>query len=553
MIKSNSTKKWMLIRLRICAKSLKKFILYPLILAFIPLGFPGILRAQSQLAQASKDSISPEVAVELDYLQFKLQLSAVKDSSLLKEIDLFNKLVENALKQGDTSLAQFYLASVKDLLKNSLKSSVPIPPVQPDKNLNRRKYGGNSLNNEFYALSGMDISRQDFELVYGGKDSSLLDATNNPYFAIGSDGDVALKKMSDLRWNGILKYSRDYFIGNWHGALQKRFAQSRTAKIWVDMEGMSYQKDIRLKYAQLFSGIQWRGQLGPFVNAFAEYEFLRRVYDHQDENFPNYKRHLFWGSLKFYPALLNSIQLSAQTENRAHDAFQQLDYRNTTYSLSTQYSNLKGTRLSLQVDRRLLTYTNSQIDTTLYQGSYRDWFTTFRAGQRLLNWLGLNLYGEFTSRNYLKNSDYLRNFNYVNVTPSIEFSVNASLSFEIGYLNIRKTYDFKQENLQLAAVKNYSVKGVTFSIDFLNMNNLMISTSISYELRRYRDTGEEISSGFNLYTDQNETTAMAFVSWQFLKNWELNAILHRDAAIDQELEHNDSRLSLFTLELKKKF
>lgn len=511
------------------------------------------LAGQTIQSSSQSDSLSRKTFLELDYLQFKLQSSSIQDSSLIQEITIFEELFASALRAGDLQMAQFYLSSARDLLKDSGGIAINNAETKQVKNNPTQDFKQSPANNLFYVTTGMDVSRQDFEIVYSGQDSSLLDATNNPITAVGTLGNWEFSNLSALRWNGIFKYSPDYSLTTLHGAAEKSFHRNQTAQFWMDVEGMAYKRDIQLKYGQIYSGFQWRGNLNSFLAGFAQYEFLRRTYDHQDESFPNYRRNQFWGGLVFSPGILTNVQVSAQSETRQHDVFHQLDYQNRTYSVKASYMNVKRSKFSLQLDRRSLTYSHASVDSEFYFDSYRDWYMNLRAEQGVTSWLGLEINAEFTNRNYEKHSTYLQDFDYIRITPGIKFMVSSFLNFEIGYLNVRKKYRFTGQAATLIAVKNYTVIGPTLSLDFFNMKNLLISGSIGYELRRYEDSNDEVNGGFNFYTDQNETTAMLLLSWQFLKNWELDAIAHRDAAIDQELKHNDSRLSLFTVELKRNF
>jgi len=499
------------------------------------------------------DSLSQKTVLQLDYLQLKLQTLSVQDSSLRQEVTLFEKLFVRALQTGDFGLAEFYLSSAKELLRNSKgmpaaseKSAVaeekPAQDSQPA-----------ATENTFYVTTGMDVSRQDFEIVYSGQDSNLLDAVNNPIAAIGTEGNREFPDRISLHWNGIFKYSPDYWLTTLHGTAEKSFQNNQTAQFWMDAERMAYSRDIQLKYSQMYSGFRWQGTLASRFTGFVSDEFLRRRYDRQDENFPDYWRNQFWAGLGFNPGFLTHVQVSAQLEDRRHDIFHEWDYTNRTFSASTHYMTIRQTRVSLQVDRRVLTYPNASSDSTFYLGSYRDWYVNLQAGQGITPWLGLETTAEFTDRKYKKHLTYLQDFDYLSIIPAIKFTLSSSFSFQIGYLNVRKKYRFPVQTESFAPVVNYTVSGLTLSLDFFNRHNFLVSGSISYELRRYDDSGRATAQGFNFYTDQNETTAMLFLSWQFLESWEINVIAHRDAAIDQELKHNNSRLSLFTVELKRGF
>ncbi len=398
----------------------------------------------------------------------------------------------------------------------------------------------------------MDISRQDFEIVYSGRDSNLIDATNNPFVGIGFNGFGQGRGEIGLNWNGSARFSRDYTLADLHASAQKNLPASQTVTAWTDFEAMSYRRDFTMKYAQGLGGVQWQGNWDNKLNALLEDEFSSRHYSHPDQNFPDYFRNRLWGYVKMYPPGLRWVRLSGEFENRKHRRFSELDYSQRQVSIRTSARFFK-TQMTLQLDRRLLDYKSDGADTIFYFGSYRDWFASLSLKRHLFGALAFKTNGFFVNRDYTQKSSFLVDYRYFNVIPAIEWSVSSNLNVDLGYLFIQKKY--RRSNVEAAywAVKDYSVRGLQLSVDFLNFRNLMFSAQISYEMRRHGGSSEEGDEGFNLYTNQNETTAMLFASWQFLSNYELNVVLHRDAAIDQELEHNDSRVSIFTLELRREF
>ena len=497
-----------------------------------------------------KDSLSPETQIELQIAQIDRNLVTLSDSTLVGEVRLFRNLAATAQKNGDFELATFYTHSALDILfpktpaDESPKSDEAVPLVLPQQR---------SFQNEWSVSSGMDISRQDFEIVYSGQDSNLMDATNNPFLGVGLDGFGKLGGKTEVDWNGSARLSRDYTLADFHASAQLSLPHDQTGSVWTDLEGMAYRRDFTMKYAQALGGVQWEGGWHDKINAFAEAEIARRSYDHPSQNFPDYFRSRFWGYVKLFPPFFRWIRLSAQFENRTHKRYSELDYSQKQIAFRS-FAAFHGTQLTLQIDRRALNYTNNQLDTLFFFSSYRDWQSTFLVKQKIAGPFALKLDGYFVLRKYLQKSSFLVNYDYFNLIPAISWSFSSNLTLNLGTLLIHKKYAKSKSLPAYWAVKDYSVHGIQFGFDFLNFQSLMLSGQISYELRRHKGGGKEkTTEGFNLYTNQNETTAMLFASWQFLRSYELNVILHKDTAIDQELKHNDSRVSIFTVELQKKF
>ncbi len=516
------------------------------IFVFAVCSVPPIL-AFPQNARTVSDSLSIQTQIDLQLAQIERQTAALSDSNLAGEVGLFQRLAEAARDEGDFSLASFYVKSAFDLLAPQGNPSAPAAGGERVPSA-----AANSVfQNQWNVSSGMDVSRQDFEIVYSGRDSNLIDATNDPFIGIGLDGLGQLGEKTSLNWNGSARFSRDYNLADWHASAQRSWASSQTATLWTDFEAMAYRRDLHMKYAQALGGIQWQGHWSDKCNSFLEYEISKRRYDKPDRNFPSYLRSRARGYLKIYPPIFRWIRLSGEIESRTHSQFPELDYSQKQVSVRSAF-NLFKTRATFQLEHRSLDYQNDSADTLFYFGSYRDLFSTFSAKRPLVGPFAFKLNGFWVRRTYVKRSSFLVDYDYLNVTPAITWSLSSSLSLELGYLLIQKKYHKSQNEPAYWAVSDYSVRGPQLGIDFLNFRNIMLSAQISYERRRHKDDNGT-TEGFNLYTNQNETTAMIFASWQFFSNYELNVMLHRDAAIDQELEHNDSRVSIFTVELRRTF
>ncbi len=496
------------------------------------------------------DSLSSETQIELQIAQIDRNLITLSDSTLVGEIRLFRNLAAIAQKNGDFELATFYTHSALDILFPITSADRAIKSDEPASLVLSQERG---VQNEWSVSSGMDISRQDFEIVYSGQDSNLMDATNNPFVGVGLDGFGKLGGKTEIDWNGSARLSRDYTLAVFHASTQLSLPHNQTGSVWTDLEGMAYRRDFTMKYAQVLGGMQWEGCWRDKIDAFAEAEVAKRSYDHPSQNFPDYLRNQFRGYVKVFPPLFRWIRLSAQFENRKHKRYSELDYFQKQIAFRSFFAS-RGTQFTFQIDRRALNYTNNQLDTLFFFSNYRDWQSSFLIKQGIPGPFALKLNGYFVRRTYIQKQSFLVDYDYLNVVPSINWFLSGNLDINLGVLLIYKKYANSENLPAYWAVKDYSVHGLQIGFDFLNFQNLMLSGQISYELRRHKGGEKEnTTEGFNLYTNQNETTAMLFASWRFLRGYELNVILHKDTAIDQEIRHNDSRVSIFTVELQKKF
>ncbi len=506
--------------------------------------FPSV-NACPQSGGLQPDTLSVIIQLKLQLSTIDRKLISLSDSNLAGEVRLFKKMALQALDDGDSNLAQIYVQSALDILA---------PPPGPSKmSAGQTEIRATPIfQNQWRVSSGMDVSRQDFEITYSGRDSNLIDATQNPFVGFSLDGLGKIGERTNLNWNGSVRLSRDYTLGDFHASGDLPLHQNQNLTIWTDWEGMGYRREFEMKYVQGLGGIQWQANWKDKINALCEYEISYRRYDKPDQNFPNYSRRRFWGYVQFFPPLVRWMRLSAEMENRRHQQFSKLDYSQKRISLRS-YFVLKRSELTLQIDRRFLNDNSTPLDSLYFLGSYHDWYGSFLLKQPLGGPFAFKLSTMNVQRRYSPVNTYLVDYDYLTAVSAVSWSPSSNFTIDLGYLFIQKRYRHREIEGANWAVKDYTVRGVQVGIDFLNFRNLLISGQISYEMRRHPNGEEGDTEGFNLYTNQNETAAMLFASWQFWAHYELDVVLHNDTAIDQELEHNNSRVSIFTLELHRKF
>ena len=96
--------------------------------------------------------------------------------------------------------------------------------------------------------------------------------------------------------------------------------------------------------------------------------------------------------------------------------------------------------------------------------------------------------------------------------------------------------------------EDFVAEGIILSVDFFDYKNLLLSFNHTFRLNSYPNASDNIFPGLSLYTDRKQNSTMLFISYRILTGLELNLILQHDLDKDQEIQNNDSRSSIFTLD-----
>ena len=69
----------------------------------------------------------------------------------------------------------------------------------------------------------------------------------------------------------------------------------------------------------------------------------------------------------------------------------------------------------------------------------------------------------------------------------------------------------------------------------------------------YPDAGDEPIPGFSLYTNRSQNSTLLYLSYQVIDPLEITLVMQYDLDKDREIKHNDSRSSIFSLDINWKF
>ncbi|RKY77449.1 hypothetical protein DRQ00_06945, partial [candidate division KSB1 bacterium] len=278
-----------------------------------------------------------------------------------------------------------------------------------------------------------------------------------------------------------------------------------------------------------------------------------RYYWQSTEEFPNYWRNHIYLCGNFFGLALSRVSLLYDWEKKQHPTAHDYDYDDQRWGIQFYHSWGWHSNTTLWIQHRQMDYSSLVPDST-YHNDFRQESLFLTMRQNLGGALVAKLNAEFDWRFYKLSNSFTPNFQYYRLEPMLVYEFNSQFSLGCGMLYEMKKYQYERENVNFGLEpEDYHIYGLVIDIDYFNLKGIILSFSHTFSLTRYPGSPTGNIPGLSLYTDRNENNTMLYFSWQALKSVEINLVAHYDNDRDVEIEHNDSRSSLFTLDVAYKF
>ncbi|HDI51758.1 MAG TPA: hypothetical protein ENF45_03915 [Bacteroidetes bacterium] len=255
----------------------------------------------------------------------------------------------------------------------------------------------------------------------------------------------------------------------------------------------------------------------------------------------------------FFGLVLSRVSLLYDWEKKQHPTAHDYDYDDQRWGIQFYHSWSWHSNTTLWIQHRQMDYSSLVPDST-YHNDFRQESLFLTMRQNLGRALVAKLNAEFDWRFYKLSNSFTPNFQYYRLEPMLVYEFNSQFSLGCGMLYEMKRYQYERENVNFGLEpEDYHIYGLVIDIDYFNLKGIILSFSHTFSLTRYPGSPTGNIPGLSLYTDRNENNTMLYFSWQALKSVEINLVAHYDNDRDVEIEHNDSRSSLFTLDVAYKF
>lgn len=490
------------------------------------------------------DSLSLQLSFDIKILQLKMVWAKIVSLENFSEIVELKLFAEEAAKDHDYSLALIYLDEVFSMIRDS-QIDTGLYETQPD-----GKTEANSAETVFekQVLTGMDFSRQEYHLNFSSSDSTFIESINNPLAGMKLHWNRFVPNRYDVELDAMFKYSRDYSL--WQA--NSRYEKSNIAGFKIQLEqqgeGMKYNRYFPLQYWQSLSDVSIERKINRFLSFQFENEFQYRDYAQESETFSTYWHNEYQFYLRASDFWSSRFLFGYHRDQRRQKSFMLYDYDDRRLEIQHYFNPTWRTSYSAWYQFRQMDYPQSVSDSS-FVADYNQHFLSFNLKQNVLERVALRLFAEGYKRDYPQHALYYVDYDYLRAEPGFRFELSEKLTIGVDYLlELKKYKKSNSKSLVWSFNEDFTGEGVILSVDFFDYKNLLVSFSHTFRLNTYPNAPENSFPGMSLFTDRKQNSSMLFISYQLFSSLDINLILQNDLDKDQELQNNDSRSSIFTLD-----
>lgn len=508
------------------------------------------LYAQSRNEKNSDEEVvDPILRYEIQNLNIEIrwaEFALYENFADLIELRQFSK---DAVEKGDYELALIYLDEIIELTdEQSSDSTIQYQLAALDESF---EFSKDNFTTEI--VFGMDFSEQEYNLTFGLSDSTFIDSQNNPYSGFRLRWASYQANNFKVELDGLMKVSRDYTSWQAQSQFTKNFITGFEIHFGQVFDGLSYKRSFPIEYWQSSSNLILEKRFGDDLALSIGDEFQYRSYENESESFPTFQKNEFQTVLRASDFLNSRLTIDFTIDQRIQKTFQLYDYVDRRFSIQHSFNSSLSTSFLGWYQFRDMKYTQVNSDSS-FLTDFRQHFITLNVSQSLIRSVSLKLSGEVILRDHPETYLYTPDFTYLRFEPGFLFDLSNQLNLGINYILESKEYkknEVQQSNLLIS--QNKLSQGLLLSLDFFNYKNLLCSLSHTFMFNSYPDAGDEPIPGFSLYTNRSQNSTLLYLSYQVIDPLEITLVMQYDLDKDREIKHNDSRSSIFSLDINWKF
>ena len=508
------------------------------------------LYAQSRnVKNSDEEVVDPILRYEIQNLNIEIrwaEFALYENFADLIELRQFSK---DAVEKGDYELALIYLDEIIELTdEQSSDSTIQYQLAALDESF---EFSKDNFTTEI--VFGMDFSEQEYNLTFGLSDSTFIDSQNNPYSGFRLRWASYQANNFKVELDGLMKVSRDYTAWQAQSQFTKNFITGFEIHFGQVFDGLSYKRSFPIEYWQSSSNLILEKRFGDDLALSIGDEFQYRSYENESESFPTFQKNEFQTVLRASDFLNSRFTIDFTIDQRIQKTFQLYDYVDRRFSIQHSFNSSLNTSFLGWYQFRDMKYTQVNSDSS-FLTDFRQHFITLNVSQSLIRSVSLKLSGEVILRDHPETYLYTPDFTYLRFEPGFLFDLSNQLNLGINYILESKEYkknEVQQSNLLIS--QNKLSQGLLLSLDFFNYKNLLCSLSHTFMFNSYPDAGDEPIPGFSLYTNRSQNSTLLYLSYQVIDPLEITLVMQYDLDKDREIKHNDSRSSIFSLDINWKF
>lgn len=474
-----------------------------------------------------------------------------EEPAFLTEIDERLAEADNYADNQAFELAHLLLQEILDLIAYEQSSEKPISPPLVPASGPKHQPKNNTTQWEREVIAGLDFWNQKFEMNFSEEDTTLLEGSTNPVVGVRFGLIRGQPNDDHIKANAVLKKSRDYDTATGEAGLNRKIKKSTSLEIKNLVDWTHYHNEMTLSYLQntLSTICQYRPRAS--LRFYLNDELRFRQYKEEHDYYASYWQNQFRFVIDAYLRATTMLGAGIRISHRNHPNYAFKDYQKLACDVNGMIPVFSRFMLRFNNELSLKKYAIQTPD-TLYQSDYFQNYLDLELRFNLSNhfFVELNHYSSFLE--YEKKRSYLRNYLESEFELALNYSFHLTNLLKLGYVyDCYLTQGTSNEQDVPLNTEDYFSHGITFSFDYFLSKGLILSLNDSYRIRTYPNAKD--IQNFSFYSDRNINALFLLFSWDITPAYQVNLIANYDDDRARNREHNDSRNTMFSLELVYKF
>lgn len=401
----------------------------------------------------------------------------------------------------------------------------------------------------FHIESGVDYSRQEFEVTFLENDSVIAEELQNPYLSI--------------------TYYRPVFIGGQPLLLNQQLRldnQFINYDVFLSMERRTVKRVGRL---ELEGGYFYArtAQEPDFFDSRAmvfygnPYDTRNRWYLSLSGRYKGYSRPgsfsgdiLSLGLSAYYEHFFDfTNSLSFSWMPGLYREFGESGYRYLQNRLTGVYRLWKNYNryLELGTESVYQDFVNL-VSEERYQNGYLALAPQAEVEWAFLSWWGILLRGRLERRNFRSADAVNPNTGYLNLEAILKIYPGNLKSFGIGYFREQQSHHAaNRQDQPIVEQADFVSNGLALTAEYLNLSGILLTMEYRLSWRNYPRAETSLLSSF--YSDRLVHSLGLFGWIPLTQHWQLQLFANYDNDQDRKFEHNDSRNTILNVGVVYKF
>lgn len=401
----------------------------------------------------------------------------------------------------------------------------------------------------FQIESGIDYSRQEFELTFLENDSVIAEELQNPYFSIAYYLPMYISGQA-LLLNQRLRLDNQFINYDVFLSMEKRTLR-RVARLELDggyfHARAAEEPDFFDSRVSLFYGNPYHTRDRWYLSLTGRYkgysepgslsgDILSAGLTGHYERFFNYTNSL---AFSWMPGFYHE---SGGT-----------GYRYTRNRLAALYRLWKNYNRYLELGAEgVYQDFDNVVSDELYQNAYLALEPRAEFEWAFPSWWGIHLRSRLERRDY-RNADAVSpNISYLNFEAIQKIYLGSLKSFGIGYFREQQSHRAaNRQDQPIVEQADFVSHGLAFTGEYLNLSGILLTVEYRLSWRNYPRAENSLLSSF--YSDRFVHSLGLFGWIPLTRRWQLQLFANYDNDQDRKFEHNDNRNTILNAGVVYKF